>query len=220
MIDPDRQLAAARELLELAQSHGRERVGRGIPQVVHAGHAVTGCLVHGCPHGGILFLLRQGGHDLLDQRGGVILEHTGRVAVLVAHDLPAGYVLGIAVQAGELHGETVGERHVPVEAPDEYRVIRRDGVDQLMRRQCGRCPPRVVPQAVAHPRALGQRLGVVPDPAAELLGTGRVAQLHAGQRVAAVEEVNVRIVESRHDASSAEVDDLDTRRGQFANGGG
>ena len=66
----------------------------------------------------------------------------------------------------------------------------------------------MVPLAFENPRTFGLRLGVVGDALAELCFALRIAQLDAGQRRSAVDEMNVCIVEAGNDPLSAEVDDF------------
>ena len=86
----------------------------------------------------------------------------------VAHDDAAGRVGRFAGDAGQLQGQGVGQRHVAVEPVDEDRMVRRDGVDQLARRQRGGRPVLVVPVAAEDPAALGQFRREVADAVAEL----------------------------------------------------
>ena len=141
------------------------------------------------------------------RRHRVVLEHAGRLAVAVAHDLAARDVRGRARDAGGLQRGAVRERHVAVEPIDPDRMIRRHRIDPVARRQLA-APQAVVPVAAGDPRARGHGRGERLDPRDELLARARVAQLHGGEAESAVDEVHVRIDESRHDQPAAGIDDL------------
>ena len=125
------RLAFALEFLELAKIVGLGGVIGAVGHVLHAGHAVAGGLVHGGFHGAVFFFRRWRRHDALDQSGGGVFEDAGGIAVLVAVNFAAGRVGGIAIDAGQLEGKRIGERHVAVDAPEEGGMIAAGGVDEL-----------------------------------------------------------------------------------------
>src|SRR3546814_500815 len=67
---------------------------------------------------------------------------------------PLSRVVGGAGDAGQFGGQGVGQRHVPVEAVDEYRIVGSDRIDQLARGQVGGRRAFVVPVGVEYPAAL------------------------------------------------------------------
>src|SRR3546814_17404611 len=95
--------------------------------------------------------------------------------VRVAHDAAARRVGRVAGDAGQFERQRVGQRHVPVEAVDEYRVVGSDRIDQLARGQGGRGTALVVTVAVEHPAPLVQGPGVGPDASEEPLDLRRAA---------------------------------------------
>src|SRR3546814_11865101 len=81
-------------------------------------------------------------------------------------------------------------------------MVGRDRMDQRAGVQVGGLPAFVVPVAVEYPAALVEGSGVGTNAVAEDLWRRRVAQLHRGQPLAAVEEVHVGVVEAGNDAAS------------------
>ena len=150
---------------------------------------------------------------------GSVLENAGGVAVLVAHDFAAGDVLGVAVDARELHGLGIDKGHVSIEPPQKCRMIAGDIVDQLVGGQNRRIPALMIPKAVAKPRARGQSFCELSDALLELgLAVGG-AEMHGDERTAADEEMYVRVVEAREEKASIEIDDARLGAGEFLNGG-
>src|SRR3546814_13098693 len=83
-------------------------------------------------------------------------------------------------------------------------MVGRDRMDQRAGVQVGGLPAFVVPVAVEYPAALVEGSGVGTNAVAEDLWRRRVAQLHRGQPLAAVEEVHVGVVEAGNDAASTQ----------------
>ena len=137
----------------------------------------------------------------------VVLEHAGRPAGFVAHDLAARHVLHIVADFGGPHRRRVGQRHVAVEPIDPDRVVGRHGVDPIARRQLA-APQRVVPIAAGDPRAAAACfLANSPMRRTNSSRVRGVAKLHGRQAQAAVDEMDVRIDEAGHDEAVAGVDD-------------
>lgn len=126
----------------------------------------------------------------------VVLEQAGRLAVGAAGDLASRHVGGAARHAGSFQGGAVGEVHVPIEAVDPHRVVRRHPVDPVLRRQLA-APQGVVPVASRYPRAFRHLRGKRLDPADELVAGPGVAKLHGREAQAALEKMNVGVDESR-----------------------
>src|SRR3546814_19250557 len=84
-------------------------------------------------------------------------------------------------------------------------MVGRDRMDQRAGVQVGGLPAFVVPVAVEYPAALVEGSGVGTNAVAEDLWRRRVAQLHRGQPLPAVEEVHVGVVEAGNDAASTQL---------------
>src|SRR5580658_1696867 len=106
----------------------------------------------------------------------------------------------------ELHGQRVRQTHVPIGTIHEDRIVGRDIIDQLMRRQSCRSPPLVVPVAVQNPFALGTAAREIGDLFAELSRTGSFMQLHAGKTVSSHVEVHMGVIETGDDAAPSQID--------------
>ena len=75
----------------------------------------------------------------------------------------------------------------------------------------------MIPVPVQYPSALGQLRREIADAVTELFRRPRVAQLYAGQPHPAVEEMHMRVVEARRDASALQVNHPRIRADPFAN---
>ena len=90
-------------------------------------------------------------NDAVDERLRVVLEDTGRFAVLVAHDRSAVDVGRVARDPRRAQRRAVRQRHVSVEPIDPHRMIGRLSVDPLSARKLA-APQLVIPIAVPNPR--------------------------------------------------------------------
>ena len=158
--------------------------------------------------------LRQG---FVEEILGVVLEDARGLARGVSNDGPAEGVPGVAIDARGLKRQGVREDHVTVEPVHGHRVVLRDRVDQRPRGERLALPAFVVPVAVQDPGAFREARGVLADPFRELRFVLRVAQVDGEQAEAAVEEVDVRVIEARSDESPLEVDDPGVLRSEGAN---
>ncbi|MCG3159807.1 MAG: hypothetical protein JMDDDDMK_00827 [Acidobacteria bacterium] len=205
------QFAACEQLL----INGKDiRRGR---HVLDAGDAVFSGVPHRRANGFSHLVLARIRNHLVDVTHRRVFQHPSRLAIRVAHNRPARRIGRFARNPGQLQRQRIGQAHVPVEPVDEDRVVGRDRVNQLPRGQRGRIPVFVIPVSVQHPAAFRQLRREVPDPVAKLFGRARVAQLHAGQSASTVEEMHVRIVETRRDAFALQVNHLRIRADPFAN---
>ena len=127
------------------------------------------------------------GAGLRDTRGSMarILQHAGGFACRVAHDGPAGRVRRIARDARQFERLRVGERHVAVQPVDEHRMAGGDGIDQLARGQARGRPVFMVPVAPGNPASGRLFGGEFRDARRNSSSDRAVAQLHAGQILAA-----------------------------------
>jgi len=64
-----------------------------------------------------------------DQIHGIVLENAGQLAACVSLYSPSGDILYLAINAGNLHCQRVGQCHVTVKARDKNRMIRGYGVN-------------------------------------------------------------------------------------------
>ena len=113
----------------------------------------------------------------------------------------------IARDLGHLQRHGIRQSHVTVEARDEDRILRRDRIDQLPGGKRRRIPERVIPLAAGDPFSGSNAFGVFADAARELLRSLRVAQLHARELHAAIDEMRVIVDEARGGEPPVEVDD-------------
>ena len=110
------------------------------------------------------------------------------------------------VTPAALERGAVGQRHVPVEPVHPDGMIRRGRVDPSRVGQLT-SPQPVIPVAAGNPRARGNGRGEVPDAPDEFVRRLRVAQLNRRQPESAIDEVHVRVDETRHDEATACVHD-------------
>ena len=165
-----RVVDARGQLAALGQPGVRRYVAPLGIHVLHAGDTERGCV-------GQRALRRRpplfrGGlrYDLVDQVHRRVLEHSGRLAAHVAHDLAARRRLRLRGDAGELERLGIRQRLVAVVAVDEDRRRRGRRVDQLARRQPRRIPVLLVPVAAQHPLALALLARLRGDACGELFG--------------------------------------------------
>ena len=114
----------------------------------------------------------------------------------IAHDDPAGDVLGGAGDLGRPQRRAVGQAHVAVEPVHEHRIPGRDRIDPLAARERRAGPALVVPVAAQDPFAGLPLEGVVLEPGDELLGRVGRPEVHAGQLEPAVGEMQVAVHEA------------------------
>ena len=219
LINADGEFAFALELLEFAEGFGLAVVFGCVGEILHAGDAVSRGFVDRRFHGLVLLCADSGGITRVDESGGRVFQDAGWIAVFVADDFAAGRIFRAAIDSGEFQRERIGERHVSVGAPEKHGVIAGRVVDQLVCRQVGRIPALMIPVAVAEPCAWRARLGELRDALREFGGTVGCAEFDGDERSAAVEEVNVRVVESGEQQAAVEVDDLGVGAGELADGG-
>src|SRR5580700_9323778 len=206
--NPDVQLSAAlQSLITPDYVNGCVNTSsRKNAHVLDAGHTVLcGVVLRGYNRGEDVFLTGLG-QSMFNQTLSRVLEYACRVSIRVAHDDATGNVLCVLVDSSELHGQRVRQTHVPIGTIHEDRIVRRDVIDQLMRRQSCRSPTLVVPVAVQNPFALGAAAHETGDLFAELLRTGSFMQLHTGKTVSSHVEVNMGVIESGDDAAPFQLD--------------
>jgi len=99
-------------------------------------------------------------HVGVDQLGGGVDEHAGRIALRVALDASASRVGSGAGDAGELDRCTVGPRGVAVHAAQPHRPVGDRGIELAGGGEAAEFPDHLVPAAAADPFRLRMRLGV------------------------------------------------------------
>ncbi len=201
---------AGAERVRLARAGERRQVAPR-PHVVHRRHALLGHVLHRRGKRAVAHPVGRRGDRTVDERHGVVLQQAGRVAVRAADDLAAGDVLRLARDAGRLQRRAVGERHVAVQPIDPDRMVRGRGIDPVAARQLAP-PETVVPVAAGDPRAGRDRRGEGLDARDELVARVRVAQLHGREPESAVDEMDVRVDESRYDEAAVRVERRDASR--------
>ena len=169
-----------------------------------------------------------GGWTRCDDRLGALLEQAGRLAACVLEDDASRRWHGVAVRAGQLQRPRVDPGRVPGEVLQEHGVIRADPVEVVP----GRHP-------VGVGQALGEVAGVPPDaddPLARLGSSGGGAHDlgdvgdggHGGVRDVEREgrgrqpvgaPVQVRVVDSRQQGGTGQVDDPGLRADERLDGG-
>ena len=105
------------------------------------GHAAGGEVVSGRDDRGQALRKRRARFGPPDDRQRVVLEHARRAARGVAHDLPAGNVGDVVVNARGAERRRVGQGHVAVEAGNPDGIVGRDRVDPS---RLGSSPPHSV----------------------------------------------------------------------------
>src|ERR1700722_15738962 len=91
-------------------------------------------------------------------------------------------------------------------------------VDELACRQVWRVPSLMIPITVAEPCAWRSRLGELGDALLEFGGTVRSAEFDGDESCAAVEEVDVSVVEAGEQQAAVKVDDFCVGASEFADG--
>jgi hypothetical protein len=94
-----------------------------------------------------------------------------------------------------------------VQPAHEDRMVAGHGIDELSRGEPLAGPGLVVPVPLEDPRPLRQRLRVVTEAVGEVGLVPGLAKVHREQAEAAVEEVDVSVVEAGHDEASLQLDD-------------
>ena len=198
--DAQRQLAGVGETTHQAQ------VGQGHTHVVHAGQAIR----HRGGERALQCFGAQGvvglRHDGIDQRGGGVDEHAGRLAGFVAQDaatvrLPvAGEVTFDGAQRG-----AVGPAGVSVHALKPDRPIREGSVQVGGGRELLARPVVLVPAAAQQPGTFGQGRFEGLQAADDFVLAGRVHQVGAQQGETQVHQVGVGINQPGHHGGVAGV---------------
>jgi len=186
-------------------------------QIRQAGHAHARGEFGGGPGGGVLFRKSLFRHQALQAVRGAVLEDAGGLAAPgVADDQAAGRVGGFAGDARPLEGDAVGQRHVAIEAAEQHRMIGGGGVNHLAGGQRRAGPFLMIPVAPQNPLPFRDVPDVFPHAPGQFLRGGGLAQVNAGKRKPAHEEVGVRIVEAGQHQFAAGVNDAGSGAGEGA----
>jgi hypothetical protein len=179
----------------------------GQPGVLRGGDAAGMQAGDRPAHGVAILVLRGLRHDAVDEGLRLLLERAGRRAVGVTDDQSRGRIGRLAVDAREAHRRRVGPSRVTVEAAHPRRPVRHDGVQEPRRRhgvrECG-----VEPAATEDPWGVRGRCRVRQDAVLDLLDRFERVEERAVRLAGAAAEVDVRVVEARHQEAAVRVDDL------------
>ncbi len=206
--DAYRQLSGGASSL-VDRPFGEQRPCRPVAEVDHRGDAAPRRFAQRGVQGVGELGVRRWRNDAEDEvHCAVFLQDAGRLAGRrVAHDHAAAGVLGVASDAGSRQGPRVGERHVPVEAGDEHRMVTGRRVDPLPRRQRRAGPALVVPGDIGDPAPGGDLPRVLGEAGDELLAARGETEVGAEETLAAGEEVGVAVDEAGEETLAAGVDD-------------
>src|SRR4051794_22776146 len=173
--------------------------------VLYAGDSLRIRVRLGCPDRLNDLRLRGRGNEPLHQCLRGIFENTGRVPVAVANNHAARDVFRVLIYSRNLECDRIRERHVSVQALEDYGPVGCDVVDELPGRQLRRSPILVVPVAARNPPAYRLSSGESSECVPELSLTVRMAQLRAGQVCSTRVKMHMGVIEARKHASAAEV---------------
>ena len=173
---------------------------------VNLNHALGQAMGDALARGILLVGVGRRGDGALDQVHRRILQDSGRVAILVAHDHAAGHVGRVAVDPGQFQRQRIERQHVQVQPLHRDRGIGRHRVHPAAIGQFA-APQFSVPTAALQPLAGFQRLGRLADDAGKFLRALRLAQIGLAQQIGAGEEMGVGVGEAGHDEGAAQIDD-------------
>ena len=137
--------------------------------------------------------------------GTLLAQDAGRLAALVALDDAA---LGLEIAVRLRKRSSVEPQRVVVARHQRRRRAARDTVERLFRRLLGRRPVAAPPAQPAEPSSGLGLPGRHGDPLERFLQRARSLEPNLPLRERPGGEVDVRVVESRQDAATAEVDPL------------
>ena len=150
---------------------------------------------------------RHFGDDLLHEVHRGVFENSGRQTVRVPDNLAARWIGRALGEIRSAQGRGIGQSHVAVIADDEHRRAVGDVVNQRAGGQFRRCPALVVPVTAEYPFARS-RTRTFSDAPREFRLRRRIFEGDAFKLGAAVNQVQVRVVETGDDAPESGVDHL------------
>ncbi len=111
-----------------------QHIGRG-GHILYARHAVFSGIAHRGFDGFGDFCGAWIGNDFVHRIHRGVFQHAGRLARFVAHDQAAGRIRRGFRDACEFERDRICQSHVTVEPLHKHRMVQRDGINQLARRQ-------------------------------------------------------------------------------------
>jgi len=138
--------------------------------------------------------------------GRALFQHAGGFAAGIALDFAAGWIGRAPGDAGKFQGERIGYSDVSRDVLEEHGILRRDFIELLTMGEFLVGPQRVIPAESCDPlTGLVLRDGFA-KAALQLGDGGRTVEAHREHVRTGAAEVNVGVVEARHDKFFAELD--------------